>query len=127
VLHLIRAYHYYRRGYEQGIAGDFGYNAINTAFLLDLLASQESEEVRKAGGEPDAVEARRTEARRIRKEIIEELPLLGERPEGEWLKHKWWYYSTVGEAYFGLQDYERAAEWLKRDGLQDLEGSRVGV
>ena len=39
--YLERALAYYSRGYEQGIESDYGYTAINCAFVLDLLASLE--------------------------------------------------------------------------------------
>jgi predicted acylesterase/phospholipase RssA len=112
--HLLRALLYHQRGYRQGIEVDFGYNAIHTAFLLDLLASLEVEETERAGGEAGATEQRRAEARRIREEIIWQLPPMAEREGYEWLTGEWWYYSTIGEAYFGLQHYEQAAEWLVR-------------
>jgi predicted acylesterase/phospholipase RssA/tetratricopeptide (TPR) repeat protein len=110
--HLVRAYHYHRRGYEQGITDDFGYNAINTAFLLDLLAFWDEQEAEHAGGEPYLSEQRRAEGRKIREEIIRELPPLVNKEGYEWLAGEWWFYSTIGEAYFGLQEYEKAIDWL---------------
>lgn len=110
--HLVRAYHYHRRGYEQGIANDFGYNAINTAFLLDLLAFWDEQEAEHAGGKSYASEQRREESRKIRTEIIRELPPLLDKEGYEWLKNEWWFYSTIGEAYFGLQEYQKAVDWL---------------
>jgi hypothetical protein len=29
-----------------------------------------------------------------------------------WLKNEWWFYATVGEAFFGLDDYSNAQLWL---------------
>src|SRR5262245_55159011 len=37
---------YYWRGYEQGVETDYGYTAINAAFVLDQLAAAESPEGR---------------------------------------------------------------------------------
>ncbi|NJD05849.1 MAG: hypothetical protein FIA97_05045, partial [Methylococcaceae bacterium] len=39
--HLETSLAYYSRGYDQGVAKDFGYTGINAAFVLDLLASLE--------------------------------------------------------------------------------------
>ena len=38
-------------------------------------------------------------------------PLVDE-PAHKWVASKWWYYATVAEAYFGLQDYDNALQWL---------------
>jgi hypothetical protein len=40
--HLATSLAYYYRGYEQGVESDYGYTAINAAFVLDLLADIES-------------------------------------------------------------------------------------
>jgi hypothetical protein len=45
---LERSLNYYRRGYDQSPAKDQGYTGVNAAFVLDLLANQEEQEVRKA-------------------------------------------------------------------------------
>jgi predicted acylesterase/phospholipase RssA len=110
--HLERALLYYERGYEQGPAWDQGYTAINAAFVLDLLAYQEIEEAKKANKSSETAEKRRADARRIREDIIRVVPGLIERPENKWLLDKWWYYSTIGEAFFGLGRYREAVEWM---------------
>ncbi len=106
------AYRFYHRGREQGVVQDQGYTAINEAYLLDLLASMEVKEAERA--KRDAPEARRMreEARKIRLEIIEKVLPLANTADGEWLKREWWYYSTIGEAYFGLRRYGEAVHWL---------------
>jgi predicted acylesterase/phospholipase RssA len=121
--HLERALVYYRRGYEQGIAGptadgelDEGYTAINTAFLLDLLADVEIREAASAGAASDAAaDSRRREARRIREDIVQTL--------GTYLEDRkrwnWWNVATMGEACLGTGRYQGAARWLQRG--RDLE------
>jgi hypothetical protein len=47
-LHLERSLAYYRRAYEQRVAGDYGYTGINAAYVLDLLARLEMAEAKKA-------------------------------------------------------------------------------
>lgn len=103
---------YYARGYAGGIAGDYGYTAINTAFILDVIGSQEMAEFRSADTTLHTGASRATEARRIREEIVTQLPPLAERPENEFLKTQWWFYATVAEALFGLKRYRDALPLL---------------
>jgi predicted acylesterase/phospholipase RssA len=98
---------FYRRGRMQGVARDKGYTAVNEAYLLDLLASLEEDD-----GHTDEAAKMRAEAVQIREEIIRVVPSLAETPKGASIKNQWWYYSTVGEAYFGLRRYQEAAHWL---------------
>jgi len=129
---LERSLGYYRRGYEEGAERDQGYTGINAAFVLDLLAHLEEEEARKAGAQSETARQRREEARRIREEIIEKVAPLVDRPDTDWLQGKWWFYSTVAEAHFGLGPsdapadatagngdgrkghYDEAVRWLQR-------------
>ena len=131
--HLERALNYYLRGYDQGVENDQGYNGINAAYILDLLAHQEDQEADKAGvpqgsEERKRIEARRTEARQIRERIVDQVaPLV----ETNWLQGKWWFYATIAEAYFGMgyyepANYQKAIEWLQ-DGEANAEKSGTPV
>jgi tetratricopeptide (TPR) repeat protein len=103
--HLERSLDYYLRGYQQGVTGDYGYTAINAAFVLDLLAAQEAAAA--------TAKSRREEARQIRQKIVEIVPGLAEKPGNEWLRSEWWFPVTVAEALFGLGHYDEARPWLK--------------
>jgi predicted acylesterase/phospholipase RssA len=109
---LERALHYYLRGYREDPVNDQGYTGINAAFVLDLLASLESDGLPVATGQSGPADLRRADARRIREDIVTRVGPLAERPENEWLAGAWWFYSTVAEALFGLQQHDRAVEWL---------------
>lgn len=131
---LERALFFYLKGYAQGaprehradvlayLAGnpgvaldasqDQGYTGINAAFVLDLLAAQEEEEARRVGIASTTAKARREQARLIRSELTRSVPPLLERDDFGWLEEQWWFYATLGEAYFGLGEYELALEWL---------------
>lgn len=101
---LERSYHYYRRGFDVGPEKDYGYSAINAAFVLDQLADIESSE-----GTP-SVEERRMEARAIREAVVAKLlPLRTTDPT---LKNNWWYLVTLSDALFGLGRYDEAESWL---------------
>ena len=58
---LERSLAYYLRGYREGVEGDQGYTAVNAAFALDLLASQDEKEALAAGTNPEAAGGRRAE------------------------------------------------------------------
>lgn len=104
---------YYFRGYRQGVARDFGYTAINAAYVLDALADQETVDGHHAELVAHAAQ-RRDLARRIRTEICAALPALAESPDGQWLGTTWWFLVTLGEAHFGLRDPASARTWLMR-------------
>lgn len=135
--HLDRSLFFYLRGYAQGAPegqrreiikyletpgcvlrnDDRGYCGINAAFMLDVLAHREEEEARLAGLDSEAAQVRRKGARLIREEIIRSVAPLLEKEGNEWLAEEWWFYATIGEAYFGLgpndpANYEKAIEWL---------------
>lgn len=98
---------FYCRGHNLG-TGDEGWNAINTAFVLELLAREDATVARLAGGVRDA--SRCEEARKIRSNLIAKLAV---QPPAT---PTWWRCATLAEAHFGLAQYEEATNWL-RSGL----------
>ncbi len=109
---LERSATYYRRGYKQGVLKDYGYTAINAAYVLDLLAFQDSEQAAKAGDASESAEQSRKVARKIREELVSKLPPLLSGPDRDQVSNNWWFLVTVAEAYFGLQDYDEARQWI---------------
>lgn len=110
---------FYLRGYTLGVRSDYGYTAINAAFVLDLLANLDLAKKEQTGLVPESVATRQQEAKRLREEIIAALPPLLEQPETQWLAHEWWFFATIAEAYLGLgkytDDYYReAGDWLQK-------------
>lgn len=96
---------------------DQGYTGINAAFVLDLLAQLEQEGAVRAGTSSQAASLRHRNAQLIREEIIRSVPRLLQDLDFDWIKSEWWFYATVGEAYFGLGHldpscYPQAVEWL---------------
>lgn len=104
---------YYYRGSRQGVAADLGYNAINAAFVLDSLAALET-----VPGQPDelgaAARQQQALAQRLRREIVDTLPALAAQPGRDALNREWWFLATLGEAFFGLAQFDDARAWLMR-------------
>lgn len=104
---LEQSLRFYERGVEQGIATDNGYTAINAAFVQDLLASLDGEELPTA------------RAQQLRQRVIDELlPLedqpLPDHPEYGPRGEQRWFHETIAEAYFGLRRYDEASERLRK-------------
>lgn len=111
--HLEQALDYYLRGHAVGPETDQGYTSINAAFLLDQLATLEEASGTLAGNSASTPVQRRQHARQIREAIVAKVPPLLNDPNHEWVNDKWWYYSTVAEAHFGLGAYDEAVRWLQ--------------
>jgi predicted acylesterase/phospholipase RssA len=121
--HLERSLAFYLRGYEQGVAGDYGYTGINAAFVLDLIADQEEEEAKAANVVLEITATRRSEAREIREKIASTLTEM--EASNASLAEQWWFLATIAEAHFGLEHYDQAREWLgkaaKLEGVPEWE------
>ena len=132
--HLQAALDFYRRGYEFGIGetGDLtpsitrdkGYNAINAAFILDLLAtSPDAEEI----GKQQIVEANQ-----LRSKVVEVLNALSKKREETPPEKRepldFWFHATLGEAYLGLGNYDLAASHMAEAGglIWDRTGEKPG-
>ena len=111
-IHLERSLYYYLRGYQQGPAGDLGYTGINAAYALDQLAGLEAGQAQSAGMPSDVADERRTQAKDIRATLADALPGLADQDNS--LNRNYWFLSTVAEAFFGLREYDKAGEWLKK-------------
>jgi hypothetical protein len=117
--HLERSLAYYLRGVHatspEARDYDYGYTAINAAFVLDLLASQEEEETRRAGESAESASSagtRRAQATAIRERLRTDLPRLLAMPDRQWLRGQWWFLATLAEACLGLRRYGEARGWV---------------
>ena len=109
--HLENSLTYYMRGYRVGIESDYGYTAINAAYVLDLLANQEA----SVGAEDsDIAKSRTAQAAQIREEILKTLPVLAQQPEHQHLQNEYWFLVTMAEAYFGLGRFQEAIPLLRQ-------------
>jgi len=116
IQHLERSLYYYDRGYQQGPEKDQGYTSINAAYILDLLAHQASIESKEVGKTSVSVQQYQEKARKIRNHLIESLV-----PEESLKSKNYWLLVTIAEAYFGLEEFEKAKPWLTK--AKDLEGT----
>jgi tetratricopeptide (TPR) repeat protein len=120
---------YYLRGYSYGIEGDMGYSASYAAYVLNLLADQELKDAERAGLILEDARTRIERAHQIRQEIVVKLSALGKQPGNETLSTNWRYLITVAAAHFGLKDYDKATQWLKKamalPNISDLEYQAV--
>jgi predicted acylesterase/phospholipase RssA len=110
---------YYIKGYSLGGLKDNGYTAVNAAFVLDLLATQEDLHIENKFLNNQA-KTYRAEASRIRHEIIihlkgklddKENPLQGLDSLSN-SQPLWWLHVTLAEAYFGVDRFDEAERWL---------------
>ncbi len=105
---------YYWRGYERGVENDFGYTAINAAFVLDQLAAAECPEGKLSSPSVESARVRRERAAGVRQAIVDRVAPLEQGRDHAWLAGTWWFLVTIGEAWFGLEQFDRAREWLMR-------------
>jgi tetratricopeptide (TPR) repeat protein len=104
---------YYLKGYEMGSEKDQGYTGINAAFVLDLLALEDARQAKKICGNTTAAEQHWRRARDIRRRLVGLLPKLLSKPQSDWLKKEWWFYTTQAEAHFGLGEFDQALSSLR--------------
>lgn len=100
---------YYDRGHKQGIAEDFGYTAINAAFVSDLLSRLR---------EPtESIPCPR--AKKLREQVINVLH--NKENDPAWQGGQRWFHETLAEAYFGLRQYDKASKRLQQANEQDIK------
>lgn len=116
--HLENSLTYYLRGYAgDGTAGERSYPGINAAYVLDLLAYVENQQALEITGLPEpGIGARRSEARRIREEIINLLEPPLPDPQRLETDLDWWARATLAEAHFGLGPYDSEEQAAGEEG-----------
>lgn len=111
---LERSLAYYMRGRQIGIKNDWGYTAINAAFVLDVLAALETSEADAAGGSSGSAQVRKEQAGQLRREIIRELSDLLQPPGSAQVEGFWWFWATLAEAHFGLGEFNDVLKYLDK-------------
>jgi predicted acylesterase/phospholipase RssA len=110
---LLRSLAYYLKGFEIGPATDQGYTGINAAFVFDLLAREEAIEAEVTGTRWSVADDYWCKGRAIREQLAKLLPDLPEQAGGAWLKNEWWFFATLAEARFGIEQFDDAVVALR--------------
>ena len=119
---LEQSLRFYERGYKTGTTEDYGWTGINAAFVLDLLADHEFLTTNgESSQQPSPADLRRKRANDIRSEIAAKLSALLADSKNDWLKKEWWFWTTLGEAYFGINSFPEAEKFLSQaNGLPEV-------
>ncbi|MES1181202.1 MAG: tetratricopeptide repeat-containing protein, partial [Flavobacterium sp.] len=127
---LILSQHYYKRGFDRwkffiteksenrvpdNDSNDDGYNAINYAYINDLMAIDRLEQFSLTIGLTEDVLENLSEARKTRDYIIAQLAVDSDTPEiKQHLQGIPWVLATIAEAYFGLYQYDKALQFINQ-------------
>ncbi len=113
---LIEALFFYRAAFERNPQQDKGYGGANAALILDILADRAKQITRRSGIKLNESEASifSAQAAAIRQNMVLQIPVwqteLEQLPESGYF----WPQVTFAEIYFGLQQYDKAKEWLQK-------------
>jgi predicted acylesterase/phospholipase RssA len=92
---------------------DDGYTAINYAYINELTAIDKLEEIGTKLSDLSEIERLLEEARSVRYFILEHFGFKPFEPVTTIPKHHYWALVTIAEAFFGLADYENAAQFIR--------------
>jgi predicted acylesterase/phospholipase RssA len=96
-----------------GVETDQGYTGINAAYVLDLLARENTRESQHTGIDPLGARQQVEKAHAIRTHLASALPALAGLSEFALLNNEWWFHATLAEAYFGLGRFGDAVAALR--------------
>ncbi|RJQ46111.1 MAG: patatin family protein, partial [Nitrospiraceae bacterium] len=90
---------------------DYGYSAVNAAYILDVLASRARVLSKRTGTRSEEAEKYAREAKELREDALERLKKA--YADDLSLEKYDWFAVTLAELHFGLEHYDDAGEWLK--------------
>lgn len=105
---------FYRTAFERNRQQDMGYGGINAAFILDLLENRARLIARRSGTSLNEAQRLQKEATELRQQIAELISTQLAEDQSLDGENRFWYQVTLAEAYFGMQDYAKAGEWLSK-------------
>ena len=106
------ALNFYRAAWERNPEQDCGFGGVNAAFLLDVLASRLAKIAKRSGGAGAEAAKLSSEARALREAM--QTKLLADAEQDPDFKRDYWARATLAEVEYGLEDYNKAQEWLKK-------------
>jgi predicted acylesterase/phospholipase RssA len=131
IQNLYRSVSFYKKGYEVWLLGiekgdniDFGYNAINYAFVTELIVSQFLENFASTDAVSDETILRFKNAQMVRQKVVEtyikdidaDVPELKTIiiPEHQKKIVDEWQNATLADAFFGLRKYKQALFFIEK-------------
>lgn len=108
---------FYREAWQRNTRQDMGYGGVNAAYILDVMVARAGQVALRSGGSLTEAEALAAQAKALRQDIIAHLEACLAEDSG--LEKEDWFAVTLAEAYFGLGDDTKAAEWLERTAEMD--------
>lgn len=103
---------FYEKAHEKKSRKYPGYGGINAAYILQILEFRVNGASKRSG--TDNAEGRKLEerARALRKDVADFLNNLLENDPA--VKKDYWFTVTLAEAYFGLDRFDEAKDWLEQ-------------
>jgi predicted acylesterase/phospholipase RssA len=123
IQNLYRSAAFYKKGYEVWILGlqngddtDCGYNAINYAFVAELIVSQFLENLASSDAVSDETILRYKNAQMVRQKVLETYikDVEADIPAFKITEVHEWQNATMAEAYFGLRKYKQALFFIEK-------------
>lgn len=121
---LYEALAFYRAGWEASIRPDpqskeprilprdYGYGAVNSAYILDILAWRARILAERTQTKADLAGQFEDEATDLRSQALDLLHASLEQDQE--LSSLGWFAATMAELYFGMQQYPEAGQWLRK-------------
>lgn len=109
---LYESLSFYRDAFERDPQDDMGYGGVNAAFILDLLADRANSIARRSVAPANEAARLKGQAKNLRQQMVEQIPTWQNQAKNFDEEAFFWHLVTIAEIYFGLEDYEKAGEWL---------------
>ncbi len=105
---------FYRAAFERNPQQDMGYGGINAAFIMDILADRASRIAHRSNTSSEEARSLKENADTYRRQIIATVPVWLEQDQSIIEEYRFWHLLTLAEAHFGLEEYQKAGEWLEK-------------
>ncbi len=109
---LYEALFFYRAAFERNPCKGMGYDGVNAAFILDLLANRANSIAQRNGNISQEAGQLQQQALVLRQQMLAHISEWSEAAQNLDEESQQWFAITVAEIYFGLKDYQKATEWL---------------
>ncbi|SET52596.1 Patatin-like phospholipase [Nitrosomonas marina] len=111
---LYESLSFYRAAFERNRQQDMGYGGANAAFILDLLANRANSIARRNGTSSSEAQHLQRQAKDLRQQMAEQIPAWLTETSDTTGENQFWPKVTLAEVHYGLQEYEKAGDWLTK-------------